>query len=94
MPKGFLTVILSYFAFINLITFLISWGDKRASIKDRQRTPEATLFMLSALGGSIGMLLSMKIFRHKTKKYKFTLGIPIILFLQTATVIYLYYITR
>lgn len=94
MPGWFLTIILSYFAFINLTTFLISWGDKRASIKDRQRTPEATLFMLSALGGSIGMLLSMRIFRHKTKKYKFTLGIPLILLLQVATIAYLYYISR
>ena len=94
MPSDFLTIIISYFVFINLLTLLISWRDKRASIKNKQRIPESTLFMLSILGGSIGMLLSMKLFRHKTKKFKFYAGIPVILILQIAGLVYLLYLTK
>jgi uncharacterized membrane protein YsdA (DUF1294 family) len=94
MPSGLLKITLGYLVFINLLTMLISWRDKRASIKKKQRTPESTLLMLSALGGSVGMLLSMKLFRHKTRKYKFNIGVPVILALQLLAIFYLIYLAR
>lgn len=57
----------------------------------RRRTPEATLLLLAALGGSIGALLAMHIFRHKTLNKKFTIGVPAILVAQVL-IIFIYYI--
>ena len=51
------------------------------------RTPEKTLLILSALGGSVAMLITMLLIRHKTKHVKFMLGIPIIIILQVALAI-------
>jgi len=80
-----------YLISLNLLTLFVSWRDKRASIKKKQRVPESTLLTLSVLGGSLGMLLSMKLFRHKTKKPKFYIGVPMILVLQLAGALYLFY---
>jgi uncharacterized membrane protein YsdA (DUF1294 family) len=78
---------------INLLTFIAyghdKWkaqhphphGNKRHT---RKRTPEATLLLLAALGGSIGALLAMYLFRHKTLHKKFTIGVPILLLTQMA----------
>ena len=61
-------------------------ADKRKAQKKLWRIPEATLLTVAAIGGSIGSLLGMYTFRHKTKHLKFTLGIPAILILQLAAV--------
>ena len=53
----------------------------------RRRTPEATLLLLAALGGSVGALLAMHIFRHKTRHRKFTLGIPALLLVQIVVIV-------
>ncbi len=53
----------------------------------RRRTPEATLLLLAALGGSVGALLAMHIFRHKTRHRKFTLGIPALLLAQIVVIV-------
>ena len=92
MPSELLKITIGYFVFINLLTLLISWLDKRAAMKDKQRMPESTLIMLSILGGSLGMLASMKLFRHKTRKPKFTIGVPLIMALQIVAVSYLIYL--
>ncbi|NCB41993.1 MAG: DUF1294 domain-containing protein [Clostridia bacterium] len=84
-------IILGYLVSLNLFTLFISWTDKRASIKKKQRVSESTLLTLSLLGGSLGMLLSMKLFRHKTRKPKFYIGAPVILVLQLAGALYLFY---
>lgn len=56
--------------------------DKRRATKHHSRIPEKRLFAYAFLGGSIGCLLGMSAYRHKTKKLSFTLGIPIILIVQ------------
>lgn len=79
--------ILFYLLIINLIGFVIMFIDKSRSIHKEWRVPEKNLIGLSMIGGSIGMLLGMNLFRHKTKHKKFTIGIPFILILQFLLII-------
>ncbi|MBO5939047.1 MAG: DUF1294 domain-containing protein [Clostridia bacterium] len=76
---------LAYLAVISLVAIIVciydKWAAKHAT---RHRTPEATLLLLSALGGSVAMLATMFLIRHKTKHAKFMIGIPIIILLQVA----------
>ena len=72
---------------INLVTFLVFGLDKwkaRRKVRNEavRRVPEKTLFLLSILGGSIGALLGMRVFHHKTLHRSFRYGIPAILILQ------------
>jgi uncharacterized membrane protein YsdA (DUF1294 family) len=71
-----------YIVLINIIAFITIYIDKRKAIKHKWRIKESTLFLLSIIGGSLGTLLGMYTFRHKTKHTKFTVGIPLILILQ------------
>ena len=79
-----------YLAIINAAAFLLMLIDKQKARKNRWRIPEATRIMSAVLGGSIGALLGMYTFRHKTKHLKFTLGVPFILVLQIFLAIFLY----
>ncbi|MDY3280929.1 DUF1294 domain-containing protein [Dysosmobacter sp.] len=72
---------------ISLVTFLVfgldKWKARRKEKKESvRRVPERTLFLLAGLGGSVGALLGMKVFHHKTLHKSFRLGIPAILILQ------------
>lgn len=71
--------ILLYLLTINAAGFLSMLLDKQKARKNRWRIPEATLLTIALLGGSIGSLVGMYLVRHKTKHFKFTLGIPLIL---------------
>ena len=76
-----------YLLVMNLVTFLVfgldKWKAKRKAKNEAvRRVPEKTLFLLSILGGSLGALLGMKAFHHKTLHKTFRFGIPIILALQ------------
>ena len=73
---------LLYLLLINAAAFMLMLADKRKAIKNRWRIPERTLILSALFGGSIGALLGMYTFRHKTKHLKFTLGIPAILIAQ------------
>jgi uncharacterized membrane protein YsdA (DUF1294 family) len=75
-------IYIGYAIVINLITFFVMAHDKSQARKGGRRVPERTLFILAALGGAIGTLLGMRIWRHKTKHLSFVLGIPLILVLQ------------
>lgn len=81
--------IIIYLIVINLIGFYMMWSDKRRAKWGKWRIPENTLFVVTALGGGIGTIAGMYIFRHKTKKLKFTIGLPTILILEIILVIYL-----
>lgn len=72
----------NYFLYINFIAFCVFALDKKQAIKEKYRIRERTLFILVIAGGSIGALLAMKLFHHKTKKFRFKVGIPVILSLQ------------
>ncbi|MBN1056246.1 DUF1294 domain-containing protein [Clostridium botulinum] len=82
-------IVLIYLLFINFIGFCIMLVDKNRAIHKEWRVPEKTLIGISIIGGSIGMLLGMFTFRHKTKHLKFLLGIPGIIIIQFYIVIYL-----
>lgn len=84
--------IIIYLIVINLIGFYMMWSDKRRAKWGRWRIPENTLFMVTALGGGIGTIAGMYTFRHKTKKLKFTIGLPAILILEIILCIYLNWI--
>ena len=80
------TLFFLYLLIVNAIGFVLMLGDKRMAQKKLWRIPEATLMTVAAIGGSIGSLIGMYTFRHKTRHVKFTLGIPAILAVQGAAV--------
>ena len=82
------TIIKAYLILINALAFHLMLADKRKAKRNAWRISEATLLWIAAFGGSIGALLGMHLFRHKTKHPRFYIGLPLILILQIA-VIYL-----
>ena len=80
--------ILLYLALVNAVAFLLMLVDKIKAKKNLWRIKESTLILSAVLGGSIGALAGMYTFRHKTLHRKFTIGIPAILILQIAAVLY------
>lgn len=74
-------------AAINLFSFFLMAHDKRKSIRGngKRRTPEGFLFFVATMFGSTGVYLGMQLFRHKTKKWYFQLGIPLLIFQNLAT---------
>ena len=73
---------LTYLVLINLIAFAAFVIDKWKARNNAWRIPEATLFLLAIIGGSIGAKLGMHVWHHKTKHLSFIIGIPVILLLQ------------
>ena len=71
---------------VSLLAFVLFGMDKRFAKEKKQRIPEKILFLVSLLGGSMGSLLGMQVFRHKTKHLSFLLGIPACLILNGAMV--------
>lgn len=84
----FLKIFLGYIALISIISIIVCIYDKIAAKHNpKHRTREATLLLLSALGGSVAMLITMLLIRHKTKHMKFMIGIPLIIIIQVAAAI-------
>ena len=80
--------LLIYLIIINIVAFIVYAWDKRKAKKGAWRTPESTLLLLAAVGGSVGALLAMYMLRHKTNHKKFFLGVPAILIAQLAIAAY------
>ena len=74
---------------INATGFALMLADKQKARKNKWRIAESTLFSVAAVGGSLGILLGMYAFRHKTKQIRFTAGIPAILAVQILLLIIL-----
>lgn len=85
-----LKAVIIYLAAINVITFIMFGADKARAAKGRWRISESALILAALLGGSIGALAGMRIFHHKTKHRKFTIGIPVILALQIILMVIYY----
>lgn len=75
-------VLFAYFLIANCLTFVIAGYDKYLAIKNKRRIPENTLFFFEAIGGTIGLLLAMLLFRHKTSKTSFIIKFFLILLIQ------------
>ena len=75
-------VLTYYLIAINLIGFLIMYIDKIKAINNDYRIPEKNLFFICIIGGSLGLLMGMYKFHHKTKHNKFVYGVPLILILN------------
>ena len=83
-------IVIGYLAVISLVSIIVCCYDKIAAKHlQKHRTRESTLLLLSALGGSAAMFLTMQIIRHKTKHVKFMLGIPLIMVAQVVLIIFI-----
>ena len=78
-----------YLSLINALALLLMLADKQRAKKHRWRTPESVLLASAALGGSLGALLGMWLFRHKTRKAKFFVTVPLLLAAQCALLYWL-----
>lgn len=79
--------LLVYLLLVNALGFLLMLIDKEKAKKNRWRIPEATLFIVAILGGSLGSLAGMRLMHHKTRKLRFSLGMPIILAIQAVMMV-------
>ena len=80
-------VIITYYLLVNLLGFYAMYTDKLRAKKRAFRIPEATLFATAIIGGSIGCIAGMYVFRHKTRHWHFVYGMPLILILQIIGII-------
>lgn len=85
------TFLLIYAGVLNLIGFALMGIDKLKATRRAFRIPEATLFIVALIGGSAGSILGMYLFRHKTRHLRFTVGMPVILLIQTVLVLLFYF---
>ena len=82
-------ITLYYLTTINVITFLVYGIDKLKAMKGKWRIPESTLLLLALIGGSIGAMMGMKVWHHKTMHKKFSYGIPFIILFQLGIFLYM-----
>ena len=85
-----ISIITAYIALINLIAFATMGIDKSRAINRLWRISESALFILALAGGSIGAIIGMRLFHHKTRHWYFVYGMPFILFLQLILIFFLY----
>lgn len=78
-----------YLILINLAGFGVMYADKSRAKRFRWRIPEKTLFLVALAGGSLGSILGMQLFRHKTRHWYFVVGMPVILVLQIILIAFL-----
>lgn len=81
--------LLVWLAGVNVVTFILYGVDKSRAKKGRWRIPEKTLLLLPLLGGSVGGILGMAAFHHKTRHWYFRIGLPAMFLLQAALAVYL-----
>lgn len=85
-------IVLAYIALISVVAFVAMGIDKKKAEKHKWRVPEKVLFLFVLLGGGLGGILGMQIFRHKTKHWYFAVGFPLIAIIEYAAIIYLLFI--
>ena len=91
MERALLIIFGLYLLVVNLIAFILMGVDKGRAKKEKWRISEGTLFLFPVLGGSLGGILGMKLFRHKTKHWYFRFGFPALLLIQLAAVGWLFW---
>ncbi len=88
MTDNIILAVLIFIAVMSLAAVAVTCADKRKARRGEWRISEAALLIISALGGSVAMYITMLLIRHKTKHIKFMLGIPIIILFQAIAVVY------
>ena len=87
-------IVAAVLAVINLAAFVM-WGvDKARAKKGAWRISESALLLIALLGGGLGALLGMLVFRHKTQKWQFKIGVPICLMYQVGLILMVWFITK
>jgi uncharacterized membrane protein YsdA (DUF1294 family) len=86
MTLGFVPVLLGLLGLLNVLGFVLVGSDKARSVSKEERFPEVYFFFLSIFFASVGVLLGMLVFRHKTSKLYFPLGIGFLLLEQLALI--------
>ena len=86
--------LLLYLLLINALGFALMYIDKKKAQLGHWRIRESTLLTVAIAGGSVGTMVGMRLFRHKTKHLKFTLGVPVILVLQVMLAVILLIIKK
>lgn len=81
--------VLLYLIIVNAAAFLLMLADKQKAKRGHWRIPESTLMGVAVIGGSVGTLAGMYTFRHKTRHFKFVLGVPLIFVIQILLTIFL-----
>ena len=84
MPPILIKALLLWLAAANLLAFALMGLDKRRAQRDAWRIPEKTLFLFPLLGGALGGVAGMRLFRHKTRHWYFRFGFPLLLLAQLA----------
>ena len=79
----------AYIVIVNIVAFCLYGIDKNAAIRQKQRIPNRVLLLLAVFGGSLGALAGMYTFRHKTKKWYYTVTVPVLLMIQIAAAVLL-----
>ena len=83
-------IVIVYFIIINCVGITVMGVDKSRAVHHGWRIPEKILFLVSVMGGSVGTWLAMYLFRHKTRHWYFVVGMPLILLMQIAAVVFYY----
>ena len=80
-------IFIIYLILVNIIAYISMWSDKKRAINHKYRISEKTLFTIAIIGGSLGSILGMKKFHHKTKHWYFKYGMPLILIIQIIIIV-------
>ena len=83
-------ILIIYVLFVTFLGIASMASDKIRAMEHRFRIPESVLITIAVIGGSIGSILGMVLFHHKTRKAKFRIGLPVILAVQIAVIILLH----
>jgi len=89
--KGIWLIIIIYLVAVNLLGLILMGVDKSRAKRRKWRIPEATLFLVAVIGGALGSIAGMYIFRHKTKHWYFVIGMPAILVIHLIAAAILYF---
>ncbi|WP_319370136.1 DUF1294 domain-containing protein [uncultured Ilyobacter sp.] len=90
MEITFLKIFFIFLVVMNISTFIVYFFDKMQAKNNRERVSEVRLILMALFGGSIGAFISMKIFNHKTRKWYFRYGVPLMALAHFALVIYMW----
>ncbi len=90
LVSGSLAPLSAYLIALNALSFAVyGWDKARSKVRGARRVPEKALFLLALLGGSVGAVAGMRVWRHKTRHWYFKYGLPAILLAQLALAWYL-----